>query len=215
MDFMGMPLLKIVIGGPYHSGKTTTIKSLDSNATSLERKQADGQTTTVGFDAGKMVLYNRNGTEYIISKQDYDLQKNELKDCEEVAMVILFGCAGQMRFKDVRKATMRGAKGVLFVVDSTNPGHIGHCVALFEEIRIILGENIPLVVCANKQDIPEAMNAQKVKELLSIDSAPVFETSALTGVGVKDALIKLLQLIRENAELKGNDEPELRNLALI
>lgn len=205
-------LLKVVVGGPYHSGKTTSIRSLDANATCIEKRQADGKTTTVGFDVGKMILFNHNGTTLLLSSQEFDMQEDNFSDCEKLAMVLLFGCAGQMRFTDVRKATLRGAKGVLFVVDSTNAGHIGHCVALFEEIRIILGQNIPLVVLANKQDLPEAMDSLKVKELLSIDSAPVFETSAITGVGVKEALLKLIHLIKTNQAI--SDE-EIRNLSLI
>ena len=208
----GIMPLKIVVGGPYHSGKTTTVLSLDPNATCLERRQADGKTTTVGFDMGKLMLCNYNGTKVILTKQEFDMRKDEFIDCDPLSMVLLFGCAGQMRFTDVRKATLRGAKGVLFVVDSTNPGHIGHCVALFEEIRIMLGESIPLVVLANKQDLTEAMGAQKIKELLSIETAPVFETSALTGVGTKKALLKLIHLIRKK---ETEQETELRHFTLI
>ncbi|MFX1520348.1 MAG: ATP/GTP-binding protein [Promethearchaeota archaeon] len=212
MRYNGFPILKVVVGGPYHSGKTTTIRSLDPNATCLERKQADGKTTTVGFDVGKLVLCNHNGTDCILSQQDFDMKKDELIEYDQVTTLLLFGCAGQMRFKDVRKATLRGAKGVLFVVDSTNPGHIGHCVALFEEIRIILGEDIPLVVLANKQDLPESLNADKINELLSIEGIPIFETSALTGVGITKALLKLVHLITRK---EADSDKELRNLSLI
>lgn len=185
--------IKILVSGSYHSGKTSTIHHLDPNATSIEKMQPNGTTTTVGLDIGKVTMCAKNGTDLILPEQEFEQNKNHY---EQQATIVLFGCAGQMRFTDVRKVTMRGAKGVLFVVDSTNIS-AEHSKALLEEIYTILGENIPLVVLANKQDLPNAVCCKEIEKLLLMD-VPVFETSTITGSKIRDALLTLIYSIEKN-----------------
>ncbi len=185
-------LIKIVIGGPYHSGKTTTIHKLDPRARSADKLQPDGQTTTVGFDLGKVVwVTSSDGQEEIIAYGDYENNKEKYENAN-VREIGLFGAAGQMRFSAVRKATLRGAKGILFVIDSSISGHIGHAVALYEEIRLILGDDVPLIVLANKQDIADAKSPEEISELLNMNGVQVLPSSSINEEGIREALLELL-----------------------
>ena len=97
-----------------------------------------------------------------------------------------------MRFSAVRKATLRGAKGILFVIDSSISGHIGHAVALYEEIRLVLGDDVPLIVFANKQDIADAKSPEEISELLNMNGVQVLPSSSINEEGIREALLELL-----------------------
>jgi signal recognition particle receptor subunit beta len=96
----------------------------------------------------------------------------------------------------VREATSKGASGVLFIVDSTAPGQLGHAIAIFEEVKSFLGKQVPMVVVANKQDLCNAMKASAMRELMKIDSVQFVEGSAVTGQGIKEALLMLLKQMK-------------------
>jgi len=179
---------KIFVAGPYHAGKTTLVHLLDKKAQSVERVMPDGTTSTIVFDLGH-VWWDQGNNIYT----DEEIKTNPCN----VFRVVLMGSPGQIHMSPVREATSQGAKGVLFIIDSTAPGQIGHAIAIYEEVKSFLGKDVPMVVVANKQDLSNAMKAEALKNLMKIDSVRFTEGSALTGQGVKEALLELLKIMKE------------------
>nr|MDO8132570.1 ADP-ribosylation factor-like protein [Candidatus Njordarchaeum guaymaensis] len=184
---------KIFVAGPYHAGKTTLIHFLDSKAQSVERILQDGTTTTLAFDLGHMWW---DGCDKMCRDDEIKPGTNNL------IRVMLMGSPGQVHMSPVREATSKGARGVLFVVDSTAPGQIGHAIAIFEEIKSYLGKDVPMVVVANKQDLQNAMKAELLKNLMKIESVKFVEGSSVTGQGIKEALLLLLEIMKDDGALE-------------
>lgn len=180
---------KIFVAGPFHAGKTTFVHFLDKKAQSVERTLPDGTTTTIVFDLGHVWW---NGFDRLCSDEE---AKND--SGSDAFRVMLMGSPGQVHMSPVREATCKGAQGVMFIVDSTAPGQIGHAIAIYEEVKSYLGKDVPMVIVANKQDLENAMKANAMKNLLKIDSVQFFEGSAITGQGIKEALLALLKIMKE------------------
>ena len=101
------------------------------------------------------------------------------------------------------KHYFEGSAGVLFVIDSADP-------SLFEKAKLEIHEvaraaqlnQVPIVVFANKQDIKNAANAEKISEILDLpkigqNRCTIFETSALTGQGIEEGMDWLVKAIDE------------------
>ncbi|MFX0117977.1 MAG: GTP-binding protein [Candidatus Hodarchaeota archaeon] len=152
--------MKIVLLGPYNSGKSTTVQKIcRGSAISI-----DYGGTTVALDHCRTQIY---GVE-----------------------VFLFGTPGLHRFEIIRKILSKGADGILFIVDSVN-------VASFEEAKKLLREvyevlpGVPIVLCANKQDIKGAKKPHEVAEAVlgkNKENISVIGTSAKTGEQLEHAL---------------------------
>ncbi len=152
--------MKIVLLGPYNSGKSTTVQKIcGGSAISI-----DYGGTTVALDHCRTQIY---GVE-----------------------IFLFGTPGLQRFEIIRKILSKGADGILFIVDSVNVASFEEAEKLLNEIYEIL-PGVPIVLCANKQDIKGAKSPQEVAEIIlgkNKDKISVIGTSAKTGESLERAL---------------------------
>ncbi|MHA2167693.1 MAG: GTP-binding protein [Candidatus Hodarchaeales archaeon] len=152
--------MKIVILGPYNSGKSTTVQKICSgSAISI-----DYGGTTVALDHCKSNIY---GVE-----------------------VFLFGTPGLQRFEIIRKILSKGADGILFVIDSVNVASFDEAKKLLEEIDeilpgtpIVLCANKQDILGAKKPDEVSSIVLGKRSESIS-----VLGTSAKTGHNMERAL---------------------------
>lgn len=103
--------------------------------------------------------------------------------------VDLFGTPGQERFDWILDLLSKSVFGILLVVDSTKPETFDRAKEMLEKIRY---RNIPVVVLANKQDLPNALKPEEVEQILGF---PTVGTVAKTGKGCEEALEKLFELI--------------------
>ncbi|MHA1329902.1 MAG: GTP-binding protein [Candidatus Hodarchaeales archaeon] len=152
--------MKIVLLGPYNSGKSTTVHQIcGGSAVSI-----DYGGTTVALDHCKTNIY---GVE-----------------------VFLFGTPGLQRFEIIRKILSKGADGILFIVDSVNVASFDEAKKLLVEANEIL-PSVPIILCANKQDILGAKKPQEVAEAVLGQNASkitVIGTSAKSGENIERAL---------------------------
>ena len=110
----------------------------------------------------------------------------------------LFGTPGQARFDFMWEILGQGALGIVVLVDSTDP-------STFHEARKIINYfqskyPVPMVVGANKQDLPNAWSPEDVKNALDIsdeEGIPVVGLSALKKEDVKKVLLLLLEMVKE------------------
>ncbi len=119
---------------------------------------------------------------------DYDsIRYNGLK-------VHLFSTPGHRRYKVIRDIVAKGANGVIFIIDSVRGVNEGD-LELLGEIR---RKGIPVVVCANKQDLEGHLSPREVEKL--VDGLPVIPTVAKDGTGCREALRTLLSLVKEGLD---------------
>jgi small GTP-binding protein len=175
-----MQTVKMVVTGPFNSGKTAFIRSISEiEVVSTERKisleaEKIKETTTVAMDFGRITV-------------DDDL------------VLYLFGTPGQKRFDFMWEILSEGMLGFVVIVDSSRP-------ETFREARFILDTfrayaPTPYVVAANKQDIPEAWSVEDLRIALKLDpSVKCLPCTATSKETVKGVLLELLGSILEEIE---------------
>lgn len=103
--------------------------------------------------------------------------------------VDLFGTPGQERFDWILNFLSQTIFGILLVVDSTKPQTFNRAR---EMLGIIQYKDIPVVVLANKQDLPRAMKPSQISKRLGFPAVP---TVAIKKKGCQEALKKLFDEI--------------------
>ena len=173
--------IKVVIAGPFAAGKTqfiNTVSEIKTVKTERRIQQLNEKFvkdyTTVAMDFGKVRI-------------------------DDEHELYIFGTPGQFRFDFMWEILGEGALGVIILVDSTDP-------TTFHEARKIINFfqsrfPVPIVVGANKQDLPNAWSPKDVRIALDIDEEegiPVIPVSAIDKESVKNALLTLFEIIRVN-----------------
>src|SRR5512140_3541336 len=167
-----MQTVKMVVTGPFSSGKTSFIGSISEIAVvRTERKITDEtrnikQQTTVAMDFGRITV-------------DKDL------------VLYLFGTPGQKRFDFMWEILSEGMLGFVVLVDSTRP-------ETFHEARRILdtfrsSSDTPFVIAANKQDDEDAWPPEDLRIALGLkEDVRVLPCIAHEKASVKKILLELL-----------------------
>lgn len=105
----------------------------------------------------------------------------------------LYSVPGQVFYDASRRLILKGADGLVFVVDSqrarldANLESLENLQANLKNDDISI-ESIPLVVQYNKRDMPNVMEIDQLRSLFNPWGVPDFEAVASTGMGVFDTL---------------------------
>ena len=177
-----MQTVKMVITGPFSSGKTEFIRSIseievvsterDITEGTMERTQKDA--TTVAMDFGRITV-------------DDDL------------VLYLFGTPGQRRFDFMWEILAEGMLGFVVMVDSAKPETFREAKSILETFRAYAPT--PYVVAANKQDHPDAWEPEDMRIALRIeDGVKLLPCVAKDKESVKNVLLELLYSILEEME---------------
>ena len=172
-----MRSVKMVVTGPFSSGKTTFIRSVSEiDVVSTERKISTEalrikETTTVAMDFGRITV-------------DDDL------------VLYLFGTPGQKRFDFMWEILSEGMLGFIVMVDSARPETFREAKSILHTFRAYAPT--PYVVAANKQDVPDAWNVDDLRIALKLDhKIKMLPCVASDKESVKAALLELLYSILE------------------
>ncbi len=105
--------------------------------------------------------------------------------------LILWDLAGEDEFVSLRLPYLRGAAGLLLVVDGTRPETLDTALALRDKALTEIGE-VPFAFLINKADLTEGwlIDPRDIDRLVA-RGWTVLETSAKTGRGVEEAFIAL------------------------
>jgi small GTP-binding protein len=179
---MATQTVKMVITGPYASGKTQFIRSIseidvvstEASVTKDTLEASVKDNTTVAMDFGRITV-------------DDDL------------VLYLFGTPGQRRFDFMWEILAEGMLGFVVMVDSTKPETFREAKSILETFRAYAPT--PYVVAANKQDIPEAWPAEDLRIALRIeDHVKLLPCIAHDKESVKSVLLELLYAILEDMD---------------
>ncbi len=170
-----MQTVKMVVTGPFNSGKTEFIRSVSEiDVVSTERKISSEVervkgTTTVAMDFGRISV-------------DEDL------------VLYLFGTPGQKRFDFMWEILSEGMLGFIVLVDSTRPETFREARSILETFRAYAPT--PYVVAANKQDREDAWDLEDMRIALRLDSkVKLLPSVAYQKESVKGILLELLYSI--------------------
>lgn len=172
-----MQTVKMVVTGPFNSGKTEFIRSISEiDVVSTEKKISSGNdkvknTTTVAMDFGRITV-------------DKDL------------VLYLFGTPGQKRFDFMWEILSEGMLGFVVMVDSTRPETFRESRSILETFRAYAPT--PYVVTANKQDCKDAWDVEDMRIALRLDpNVKLIPCIAWDKESVKFVLLELLFSILE------------------
>ena len=132
---------------------------------------------------------------------------------EHPLKVQLVTVPGQWVYVQRRWSLLQSPDAIIGVVDSTPEG-VHRATYAMRFLRAALAqaaeqsgaEPAPLLVQANKQDLPDAARGDVIRERLALgDGVPIIEASAETGQGIREVLVRAIQGAREHIRrtLKG------------
>lgn len=168
--------LKIVYYGPSLSGKTTNLEQIYAHVDPKRRSELVSLKT------------HEDRTLF------FDFLQLELGKVGSLTPKIqLYTVPGQAYYEASRKLVLKGADGVVFVVDSAserlweNIEAWMNMYAHLESLQIPLNK-LPILVQFNKQDLPTALGPEKLKMAMDIQDITTTSAVASQGQGVFDTL---------------------------
>jgi small GTP-binding protein len=109
--------------------------------------------------------------------------------------LVIWDLSGEDEFQGVQVPYLMGAAGYLLVVDGTRRGTVDTGVGLQRRVRDAVG-GIPCVVVINKADLVASWEVEPGDtDVLRRNAYASTETSARTGVGVREAFSLLVDAI--------------------
>ncbi|MCE1253409.1 MAG: ADP-ribosylation factor-like protein [Anaerolineae bacterium] len=168
--------LKIVYYGPSLSGKTTNLEQIYSHVDPHRRSELVSLKT------------HEDRTLF------FDFLQLELGKVGSLTPKIqLYTVPGQAYYEASRKLVLKGADGVVFVVDSAserlweNIEAWMNMYAHLESLQVPVNR-LPILVQFNKQDLPNALKPEKLKMAMDIQDLETTSAIASRGQGVFDTL---------------------------
>ena len=176
---MSITQVKIVVTGPYSSGKTQLINTISEIGTvNTDARVMSGTAeadvksqTTVAMDFGRITIDNN-------------------------LVLYLFGTPGQRRFDFMWDVLQEGMLGFIVMVDSSRPETFNEARSILEHFKAYA--SVPYVVAANYQDMPDAWDLDDLRVALRVENGvPVEPCIALDLDYVKHVILSLLYLVQQ------------------
>lgn len=163
------------------SGKTTCLYRLKFH-------QYTETKPTVGFNCEKINVNMGNSKERVFTVWD---------------------AGGQERIRPLWKSYARKADGIIYVVDSSDKERLEEAkIELIKLLKSPETQGLPVVVLANKQDLPGSVDSSEVEKMLSLKELPpgqlwhVEPTCGVTGEGLEEAVEQMAELIEKKKKGK-------------
>ena len=169
-DSQGRIHFKIVFYGPSFSGKTTMLRRI----TELLREAAEKKGKDI--DVGEMISFEDRTGRTI----KYDYVPIRVKSL----IYEVYTTPGQRRHKFQRMMVLKEADAIIFVADSENTEKKREDnLYSRNELKHFLGNKlfseIPVIVVANKRDLPNKISIAELRKLLGLPpNVHIFETIA-------------------------------------
>ncbi|WAR19394.1 ARF-like protein [Mya arenaria] len=167
-------------------------------------KNCPARIAMIGLDgAGKTtILYRFKLNETISTIPTIGFNVETLTPTKGLELTV-WDMGGQERMRPLWRMYLRGTDGVMFVVDSGDRERIPEAK---EELLRLLDtqemKNVPLVVIANKQDLPGAVDAKDMTKRLQLPQMSarpwvIHSACATTGEGICESMESLAKMVKE------------------
>ncbi|KAJ1428781.1 Small GTP-binding protein domain [Sesbania bispinosa] len=170
--------LHVLILGIDKAGKTTLLEKMKSMYSNLEGLPPDRIVPTVGLNIGRIEVANRK--------------------------LVFWDLGGQPGLRSIWEKYYEEAHAVIFVVDAASPARFEDAKSALE--KVLRHEDLqgaPLLVLANKQDLPEAVSAEELARYLDLkkldERVYMFEAvSAYDGMGIRESAEWLVEVMERS-----------------
>ena len=180
--------LKVVYYGPALSGKTTNLEQIHARIDPTRRSDLVSLKTyedrTLYFDFLQLELGKINGL---------------------TPKIQLYTVPGQAFYEASRRLVLRGADGVVFVADSGS-NRINDNLDSWQNMKKHLvsldldSDHLPIIVQLNKQDLPNALPAAFLQNILNCQKYKSILSVANIGQGVFDTLKAIISGVVVNIQ---------------
>ncbi|KAI8983872.1 ADP-ribosylation factor family-domain-containing protein [Pilobolus umbonatus] len=170
----------VLIVGLDNAGKTTLLERIKSIYMKIAGLNPERIAPTVGLNIAKV-----------------DIKSSRIN---------FWDLGGQRDLQSIWERYYSECHAIVFVVDSTDAIRLNECRDTFEKmITNDAVEGVPVLMLANKQDVPGALRVEEIKEVfnkiavkLGARDSRVLPVSALEGNGVEDAVDWLVLRLHRN-----------------
>ena len=183
-------ILSILAIGNSVVGKTALVKYYESMVNKTELKLEKAMPVS---------------TEFVIVDITVKGEKNE----DVPVKVKIWDSPVQERFKDIVLSAIKNTQGIFLVYDITvqqSFDDLNNWIGRVKECKSIT--DFPFIIISNKIDLEEqrVVSTEEGKKFASDNHLPFFETSAITGQGVNEAFLALIQRVyNKNNNIKNNN----------
>lgn len=116
----------------------------------------------------------------------------------------IWDVGGQDKIRPLWRHYYTGTQGLIFVIDSSDGDRIEEAKQELLRISMDRGMNdVPILIFANKQDMPNAMKPQEIQQRLGLDHGPLGQRKcfvqpsiAVTGDGIYEGLSWLMTFVK-------------------
>ncbi|KAL2979754.1 hypothetical protein AAZX31_13G190400 [Glycine max] len=170
--------LHVLILGIDKAGKTTLLEKMKSVYSNIEGIPPDRIIPTVGLNIGRIEVAN--------------------------SKLVFWDLGGQPGLRSIWEKYYEEAHAVIFVVDASCPSRFEDAKSALEKVlRHKDLQGAPLLILANKQDIPEAVSADELPQYLDLKKLDervfMFEAvSAYDGMGIRESAEWLVEVMERS-----------------
>nr|PNR30361.1 hypothetical protein PHYPA_026677 [Physcomitrium patens] len=168
----------VLILGIDKSGKTTLLEKLKTLYSDIEGLPPDRIVPTVGLNIGRV-----------------EAHKTKL---------IFWDLGGQLGLRSIWEKYYEEAHAVVYVVDSASRNRFEDTKSALEKVvRHPDLQGAPILVFANKQDLPNAVNAEELSRYLELKDQKSVQLrvqgiSAYEGTGIQEGVLWLVEAMKNN-----------------
>lgn len=181
-------VVRVVFDGSAFAGKTTTLTRI-SELFPVEKRS---ELYTPGALKGRTMFFDW-----------LEVEAGRVGQLPLMCQLLTVPGQGQRSYR--RKPLLQLADAVVFVADSRRellPEARKTFTQLKAQLRNRYPEQVPVLVQANKQDVPDAFTTDELRRLLRLgDRYPIFATNAESGAGLRETLVAAIRtsvlLVRE------------------
>ena len=128
----------------------------------------------------------------------------------------IWDTAGQERFQGLAKNYLRGANGVIFVIDITKEKSFDDLKIILDNVKHDLSSEVQMIIVENKIDLEEdrAVTKEKLAQFAQDNNMKIFSASAKTGQGVENFFNVLIEKLFNNkniGKINNDEESEINN----
>ncbi|XP_069983822.1 ADP-ribosylation factor-like protein 4A [Penaeus vannamei] len=130
---------------------------------------------------------------------------------------LIWDVGGQEKIRPLWRSYTRCTDGIVFVVDSVDIERLEEArCELHKTARLPENMQVPILVLANKQDLPGAKDPQEIERLLGIAELGnthlwhIQPACAITGEGLDEALENLYEMIHKQRRLSKTSKKKPR-----